>query len=420
MTQARLPLALGVLFIIIYMGCGLAFHVQAPRLFRHMDQVFDADIPARIIDLTRHQGPHDRTPFHPLFVLLLTPLGMAVRGVLQGAGVDDAGRLAAILLSATAGGLTVAGFAALLRRGGLGPWFVLLWSLVFGLSTSQVVFASLPESWAFSALSLVVLFGLGARPQPPRDRLLAAGTVAFGMAATNLGAALVVRARWLGGQRWWKALQTLTVYALLVMAVTAALATVQRWLFPATTSFVEVRSLARDDRKSFVWPEGPVDLAFRTSELGANVLVYDVAAPRLQQLYSGAFGTAVDFPVPSLQALRPAGLAHLALWSAVLLACVIGALRGRLDRDGLPRALAAWVLGNVAFHIVFGTSLFLYSCQWTFAVVALAALAMERSCARHPPLRPVMTGALVGLISLQLACNLGLVRDLLAVFGRAA
>ena len=58
---------------------GSAFHFQSPRIFFYIDEVFDADIPSRIIDLTRVQGPHSRSQYHPAFVLLLNPLGFGLR-----------------------------------------------------------------------------------------------------------------------------------------------------------------------------------------------------------------------------------------------------------------------------------------------------------------------------------------------------
>ena len=46
----------------LYLGWGLAFHLRSPRLFYYLDQAFDADIPSRIMDLTRPQGPHPKPP----------------------------------------------------------------------------------------------------------------------------------------------------------------------------------------------------------------------------------------------------------------------------------------------------------------------------------------------------------------------
>ena len=39
--------ALGLGFFALYLGWGLAFHMQSPRLFFYLDEVFDADIPGR-------------------------------------------------------------------------------------------------------------------------------------------------------------------------------------------------------------------------------------------------------------------------------------------------------------------------------------------------------------------------------------
>jgi hypothetical protein len=61
-------------------------------------------------------------------------------------------------------------------------------------------------------------------------------------------------------------------------------------------------------------------------------------------------------------------------------------------------------------------SLFLYSCQWTFAVVALGAIGSE-AWARGGPSRPrVLLAALVLVLVLQAWANAQLFAELVSVF----
>src|SRR5262245_64999429 len=97
-------------FFALYSGLGVAFHRNAPMAFAYLDQIFDADVPSRIIDLTRFAGPHHRTQYHPLLVLLLNPVGVALKALFRGFDVEQAGRLAALLLCALAAAAGVAAF----------------------------------------------------------------------------------------------------------------------------------------------------------------------------------------------------------------------------------------------------------------------------------------------------------------------
>jgi len=397
-------LALG--FFALYVGWGLAFHLRSPRLFYYLDEAFDADIPSRIMDLTRPQGPHLRAQFHPLFVLLLNPIGVALRAGLRGLGVEASGRAAAIALSAAAGGGGVAVFSVLLRGLGLASLRVVLWSLVFGLSASQFVFGSLPESWIFSGLSLLVLFALGTRPRPPRDGLVVAGTAAFGMAVTNLAAAVLVRARWLVSEgRVGRLVGGLARYLLLVLLATALLSALQSVVYPGASPFYRADPLAREDRQSFV---RNFELAERTGDLLAHLFFFDLTAPRLLVTETGTPRTTVDFPDPSLAALRPEGAVHAVLWTALLFLAGWGLLR---MREPLPLALLLWLALQAALHLVFGTSLFLYSCQWTFAVVALVAVGTDRL---SPP--RALDASLLALVGLQALANTAFLLEILRVF----
>ncbi len=388
-------------FFLLYAGCGLAFQRSSPLAFAYLDQLFDADVPSRIIDLTRFSGPHHRTQFHPLFVLLLNPPGVALKTMLRALGVEQAGRLAAILMCASAGGAGVCAFLTLLRRSGLAGGVALAWSLVFGFSSSQWFFSVFPESYVFSALTLLVLFGLEGGP---RARL-SAGVLAFGMNVVNLAAVALARA---AGLDWtcsqWTALRALTRHLLVVLAVTGALSLVQTSLYEDTAPFWRSGGLGRDDRLSFIWPREPGDVAARGRDLVACFFFWNLAAPRTVVTRPDPPRAVVDFPPVAAPALRPAGVAHGLLWGALLILATRGAARSGAWRRPLVIALGLWVLLLAALHVVFGTSLFLYSGQWTFAVLAIFALLFGPGPG-EPGKHRAVTGAVLLLAALQVLAN---------------
>jgi hypothetical protein len=405
-TEVLALSALFLAFVALYAAVGIALQRSAPMAFAYLDQIFDADVPSRVIDLTRFAGPHHRTQYHPLLVLLLNPVGVALKELLRGFDVEQAGRLVALLLCALAGGASVVAFFRLLAKNGLDPTTAAAWSALFGLSSSHAVFAVFPESWSFSTLGLLLLFGADGRPLVR----LAAGVFAFGMAVTNVVAVAVAPPP--GGDEERRfSLRARAVFVLLVLAVAAVLSLVQTSVYAGTAPFWRVGGLDRDDRLSFVWPSHPSDLVARVAELVPYFLEWNLAAPGTVTHVDGA-RTAVDFP-PGGASPRPAGLVHAVLWGALVVLATVRSARTGSWRRPVVAAVGLWTLALVALHLVFGTSLFLYSGQWTFAVLALVALGIGPSEGTE---RRALQAALVALALLQIATNSALFLEIARAF----
>jgi hypothetical protein len=71
---------------------------------------------------------------------------------------------------------------------------------------------------------------------------------------------------------------------------------------------------------------------------------------------------------------------------------------------------------QAALHFVFGTSLFLYSAHWVFALVAVAAAGLEGEAVRGVGRARLVQAAALLLASLQLAANGGLVSDIVRTY----
>jgi hypothetical protein len=97
------------------------------------------------------------------------------------------------------------------------------------------------------------------------------------------------------------------------------------------------------------------------------------------------------------------------LWLVLLGLAAVRLARSREPRPPLLLPLAAWVLFNAALHLFYGEDLFLYTEQWTFAVVALVALSL--GSLRGLPF------AVAGLVGAQLLANVGLLADLFRIYG---
>ena len=414
-------LAFGLASVVAYAALAVLLYCRAPHLFDHLDQLFDADLGLLTVDLTRPQGPHLRTHVHPLVVLLFNPLGSTVREILRLSGVEYAGRLAAALVCAAAGGAAVGAFRILLHRLGVRPSLARACTLVFGLSATQIVFSSLPESFALSALSLIVVFAVAASPLPAEASRTAAGVACFGINVVNVVAVTLARAAgfdWRGNLR--RALLATGRHVALVLLVAAVVAVVQRALYPTASPFFVPEPLAPAYRLSLVGTASPAEMAVRAADVVSHLGFACLAAPRVIVVASPMPGTEVTFPSVPLLHPRPAGAVHAALWTALLAFAARGLVRGRAVRPAIVTALLLWLAFEVVLHFFFGGSLFLYSGQWTFALVAVAAAGLETEAAASPGRARGIGVALLVLAALQVATNASLVLDVLRLFGGLA
>ena len=380
-----------------YAAVGLSFSEGA--LMEKDDLVFQADVPRVVTELTRTAGRHYRTKVHPAFVLLLNPPGRALRAVL------GRPRLAAIVLTALAGGAAVAALRQMLLGAGLPALLASLWALVFATSSAQLFFGSVPESFAYSAASLILLFALHARGAPPAIVSVLAGVAAFGMVITNVVAVgLLELARPRNG---WRRLAGAAATILAVTVLAAGLAALQKRLYPDSVPFYSRGSLSEEPAYVQV-PAGAAATA-RARDVTAHLVLFNLAAPELAVTKAAARFPVTTFVPLGLGSLRPAGWVHAALWLGLIGLAGFRLARATEGRSPLLAPLGLWIAFNAALHLVYGEDLFLYTEQWTFAVVALVALALGSL--------PRLPYALTAVVAAQLVANGSFLADLASIYG---
>jgi hypothetical protein len=117
--------------------------------------------------------------------------------------------------------------------------------------------------------------------------------------------------------------------------------------------------------------------------------------------------------------LRGVGWAHAILWLALGALALVSAWRTRLLAEPVSRLLLLWLGFCLALHAVFGPCIFLRSPQWTFAVIALTATAIERFVATRAQLQRISLAALTLLVALQAVDNAAFMGELFRVFTRS-
>jgi hypothetical protein len=199
-----------------------------------------------------------------------------------------------------------------------------------------------------------------------------------------------------------------------VLLATAALSLVQRALYPTAPLFFIPGPLPPGQTEAISVPPTPGAALARVLTVASHLGFAGLAAPRPMVGLDVEGETVIDFAKTTLPTPTPASAGHWLLWAFVL----VQAGRGLARAAPRPttRALALWLGFEATLHFFFGTSLFLYSGHWVFAVVALAAAGLEARAACAPR---VTATALLALLGLQLAANAILVWQVLITFAKS-
>jgi hypothetical protein len=407
--SARLERLLpGLLFaccFALYLAGGA--RLAATPMFERDNVFFRSDTHRVFVDLTGSRSDdHRRTSTHPVFVLLHNPLGQGLARLFAAAGSEPeaARRRASLLLTATGGALAAALGFLLLRALGVSAARAAFFAAILGASSSHWVFASIPETWIFSALGLTAAALAAVRPGAREWRFQLAAVYSIAVVTTNLVPVAILallRGAGAGTSSVSAALRRGARSTALALGLTAALALLQQAVYPTTALFFLPGSVTKETKwvKWSHWLERP---GTTVKILVRHLAVDNLAAPE------AANSPHDGLPMASIEeAGRPhyrSRLGVLAAWGAVLAVALRGALRRELFRPPLLAALA--ILGfDFAFHSFFGNDRFLYSCGWTVFTIAAVAVAFDAGAPRGGRWGAAATALLALFLALQLASN---------------
>ena len=377
----RVAFGLAIAFAALYAAFGLL--LAGTPAFLEYDLLFEIDTPRSVEDFAVFRGSHDRTSVHPIFVLLVNPVG-SLLSLLVGSP-----ETAAVLLNALLGGAAVGLAFLLFRRLAADRLGGLLAALLFGFSASQLVCGSVPSAatlatCALLATHIVFLDALdGGRVR--RLRWLAVGVLSMGGTTTNLAQPLITRGllalRETRFRPSWGVARLLLVYGASVVALTAALATLQKLIYPSSRVFFTLRAFVRELPFVDLWilrEPGAVLPRVLEQFVWVNVVA---PLPAISPI-EGKVIPAVTFAAS--REFLAVGWVATALWAAWLAA-------GLLSIRKLDAARVTFVGGvllclgfNLALHSVYGIGekgkieLLLYSGNFTFLSIAVGAVMLCR------------------------------------------
>lgn len=251
------------------------------------------------------------------------------------------------------------------------PTYALLTASLLGLSASHLIFGSLLETYIFLAASLILFYVLLAEDRP-FSSLAAAGLATIGIThsnfAQNVIAFFTVKPNVKQAIRF-----VVTVLALLVL-----LTLLNNLLYPESQPFFFIPSTLQAEQQNLF----PLN-ALRIQALIRAFLFHNVAAPA-PILYTG------DIPFVQFRFFKPeidrlsqyeTPLQNFTAWFwLALLALAAGTYIINFRKNNfksISLALLACILINAALHLRYGKELFLYSPNWTYAVILLAGLGWQ-------------------------------------------
>ena len=412
-------LASGVVFAAffatyLYLGGAVA----RTGILHYFNALFQADCPRAIADLTSADSDHFRSAVHPLFVLFFNPVGVLLTHV------THSQELAARLLCSAFGAGTVVLAAAFFIVAGLRRMRAWLWASVLGWCGAQVFWASAPETFVFAGAT-IVLVSLVSLVR--RDRILssvAAGVLALGVVLTNLAQVVLLFGAGSEG-RVGRRLFRIVLLCAGILTIGIGLSIAQRLLYPTSVWFF-VPAPYQEDVSYLARLDTPAHAVERAALVAEHMLLFNLVVPRpqvgrihqtltdemvrnIRTLLPQRFPPpAITFQVYSLKTMRREGVLAALVWVALLVSAAVRASKSRLT--AIQGALVLCLCFNAVLHFFYGDALFLYSLDWTFAVIASVALALGDAGGRAGDL---VLGALIVLLASN---DLALFRDVVGLY----
>jgi hypothetical protein len=406
-------LLIGIFTMYATLSNGLA---HAPgRPFELTNALFQLDAPRVIGDMTVPVFDHSRTKVHPLYVIMVNPIGSLIAKA-RFLRPSTANRTAAILLNSLFGALSILLAYSLFRRMGGGVMSALALALAYAFSMSQLFLSIVPETPSLATLSLLTTYNLfwsslnqrGHRPW----LWIAAGLFSLGVTTTNFLQTLVCFVVSLAshqeeGRRFRRLVWPTLRYILVVLFITSLLAVAQKLLYPSSKVFFGPQWYIEEKRfLSLLVLSQPLAVARLVfwHFLAANI----VGPP--PHVFGLAGNPAVTFSSWPL-AFSPLFMATLLAWGGLAIYGVFTKTWRR--QPWFFGAIIACVAINLAIHTFYGEvefELFLYTGNLTFLILLLLLSGYVFQSSRTPRL------ILVGFVVLLAANNLSVVRRVTAVY----
>jgi hypothetical protein len=401
--------SLFLVFYLIYLVVG--WYLGHTFLLFNNDILFDADFSYIASTLSGMVSTNER---HPLFKIFYPPLVSIV------SKATKSGIVAAVAVNSLFGGLCVFLMYIFLRRIGINRVTAAIWAAILGFSTTHLLFSALPETFIFSAFSLMLLFYLAMVYPANLLLFIPASILAVGTTVSNFFPALIAFLFSLKTRIQIQAacLYRSIVFPLIVLIITACLNILSIVIFRSGLPYF-LPWLYLDKELAFTTIQPTTVLSQRLLSLFESFFIYNFVAPKLylpplqihfdplkvslldtDVIYKVQYPMSIATFIPSsIFTYQIIGLLAVILWIGIILFAFYNFLKDSDNRTSFTLSILAALIFNFTFHIVFGIDVFLYSAHWTFLVLVFLAIMLRRSA--HALFFQIYLGVIVVLFAIN-------------------
>lgn len=366
-------IALAILFPLVYLRFAATFNNFGVG---QVDNLFDADVASwmRRIAFEDVKDFEMRGP-HPFTYFIFRPFGLFLNLF-----TNDP-TYSAILFNALAGGVCVFLMWLYVKRKFESRTYAFLMASLLGLSASHFFFGSVIETYIYSALILLLFFLLAERNETSTFALVAAGVVTFGITLTNFAQ------NFFGFIASRPRLREIVRFAGWTLSISLLLTYLHAYLYPASKLFFLVPDVENESKfLSGINGQPEWYIVGRLMYLTRTVLLYSVIAPRVFILTTEVGSTIPEFRfykiTPGIfHQTDYAGLGQILVIVWALMLAVSGVVflwrLIKTRKAEMTLAFALCLLFNFAIHVNYGQELFLYSPDWTYALILFAAFGLS-------------------------------------------
>lgn len=298
---------------------------------------------------------------HPLAHIIFRPL-IAILAILT---AGDRFYASLILLSFAGGGCVLLMWKIVMVLTGNKSYAVLSASLL-GLSASHLIFSIVIETYIFSAFSLLFFVWLLLKNKPSW-LLIMMGIITLGITITNIAQQVLTFFFFR------KDIKQLIKIFSLVLVISIGLNLVAKIFYPVTEYFFLPQNLASERRFS---QEISLNRIVLMTE---NLLLYNMVAPQPYFSIRNEMPR-FNFLSGTIQNYIWFGLPGFISWIVVLIAGIISIVfvyKNNHELIQLTTALLACLLINFVLHLSYGGEPFLYSANWTYALLLTIVIGLQ-------------------------------------------
>jgi hypothetical protein len=334
------------------------------------DIFFDADgLLWRLRFTTENVTDYYFRPVHPFVLIIIRPLVWIFSIFTKGDAL-----YATFILIACTGAVCVFFVWYFVKHVTKKSFYALLIASLFGASTAQLVFSAIIETYIFlGAIALLAILLL--LKEKPLWMFIATGLIAFGITVSNAAqtviAHLIIK----------RDIKQIIQYGLIALVLIAPLTLLNNFVYPNSQPyFWDLASYQTEDSNSFQ------PTLQRANYLGRVILLHSVVAPQplilkeeIPFLKVWISRAAIDnAPMQLAQYKTPLANALAFTWLGLIsLGGFLFLKNFSKSENRFALTFSLILLFNFFLHLQYGKDVFLYSANWTYALILFLALAWQ-------------------------------------------